>query len=64
MQLVREVVANTFSSASTVTTRTVEPGYVITTIKSNGNPVTQYYVTKKGESRIVSASQKLGVRLH
>jgi hypothetical protein len=28
--------------------------YVVTTVKSNGNPVTQYYVTKKGDSKIVN----------
>lgn len=49
-------IANSIQSASSVSTRNVDSNYVVTTIKSSGNPVTQYYVTKKGESRIVSAT--------
>lgn len=52
-------ITDTVRSASSVSTRNVGPDYVVTTIKSNGNPVTQYYVAKKGESRIVSTVKSL-----
>jgi len=53
------LIANWIRSSS-VSTRNVGGEYVVTTIKSNGNPVTQYYVTKKGDSKIVRSPKKYG----
>ncbi|RDI78928.1 hypothetical protein Vi05172_g11035 [Venturia inaequalis] len=51
---------NSGLGASTVSTRNIDSNYVVTTIKSQKNPVTQYYVTKKGESRIYIATSITG----
>ncbi|TID21605.1 polysaccharide lyase family 4 protein [Venturia nashicola] len=45
---------------SSVSTKNVGSDYIVTTIKSKSNPVTQYYVAKKGESRIYIATYTTG----
>ncbi|QDS74173.1 hypothetical protein FKW77_001840 [Venturia effusa] len=50
---------NSGLGASSVSTTNLD-GYVITTIKSSANPVTHYYVSKKGESRLYMATINTG----
>lgn len=37
-----------------MSSRTVGTDYIVITVKSSGNPVTQYMVVKKGDPKIVS----------